>query len=86
MKFITYSLVASTLVLALTAPASAAINPNIGVEIRAAAGVNSQVNTVVEGTTVVLYGHVKDAHTLNQIERTARANGAEKIINSVLLK
>jgi len=85
MKYITYTLAASTLLLALAAPASAAINPNIAIDVRAAAGANSQVNTVIEGDTVVLYGHVEDAYALNQIEQAAKANGAERIINSVLL-
>lgn len=86
MKIIAYAIAASTFVLAMTVPASAEINPNIDDEIRAAAGADSRVRTLVEGETVLLFGHVNDAYTLNQISRTARANGAETVINSVLLR
>lgn len=74
---------ASALVLAIAAPASAAVSKNLVRDIQWASGVNSNVIATVNGTTVTLRGHVEDQLTLRAIERAARKNGAEKVINGV---
>ena len=86
MNIFTTTIAATTIALAISTTSEAEINPYIDVEVRAAAGINSQVKTVVEGETVVLYGYVKNTYALNQIERTAKANGAKRVINSVQVR
>ena len=77
------TIAASASLLAKNDPTTKPISPKISRDIQAAAGSNGHVNTVIVGDTVVMYGHVENAKRMEKIENVARANGAEKVINSV---
>ncbi len=81
MKLLTNTLTASALLLAIGSTATAAVSPNIVQEVRAAAGSASQLNVIVNDTTVTLTGYAEDGYSLNQATRVARENGAEKVLN-----
>jgi len=83
MKFITKSIAATALVFAIAAPASAMISPNLKQDILAAAGSNSNVQVAIDGDTVKLTGYVEDSYSLAAIERTAKAEGVDRVISNV---
>jgi len=83
MKFITKSIAATALVFAIAAPASAMVSPNLKNDVLAAAGSNSNVNVFIDGSTVTLTGYVEDAYALTAIERVAKAEGVDRVINNV---
>ena len=83
MKTFTHFIASTALLVAITAPASAAISPNLVRDVQFAAGVNSNVITTVNGDTVTLRGHVEDQAVVRAIERAARKNGAKSVVNGV---
>ena len=85
MNFITRSIAASALTLAIAAPAAAAINvKELRQDIRRAAGPNSNVSVVVKGDTITVYGFVEDRLNWSRIDRIARATGSKDVRNSVV--
>ena len=74
---------ASALMLAIAAPASAAISSSVIQDIQSAAGYNSEVNVRIDGNTVSLRGFVESESALRSIERVARLNGASVVNNNV---
>jgi len=83
MKFIAKSIAASALILAIAAPASAMVSPQLKQDVLSAAGSSSNVNVFVDGDTVTLTGYVEDAYTLSQVMRAANGEGVSKVINNV---
>jgi len=83
MKFIAKSIAASALILAIAAPASAMVSPQLKQDILAAAGSASNVNVFVEGDTVTLTGYVEDAYALSQVTQAANGEGVNRVINNV---
>ena len=83
MKTFTHFIASTALLVAIAAPASAAISPNLVRDVQFAAGVNSNVITTVNGDTVTLRGHVEDQAVVRAIERAARKNGAKSVVNGV---
>jgi len=83
MKLFSKLIATSALVLAIAAPASAAVSQTLKIDVLSAAGEGSNVNVVIDGDTVTLTGYVENALDLAAIERAALTNGAEKVINNV---
>lgn len=83
MNTFTKIVTASALLLAIAAPASAIVNPDLGKDIRAAAGGNSSISVRVNGESVTVYGVVTDGTAIQKIEQAALDNGAESVNNYV---
>lgn len=87
MKFITKTLAASALVIAIAAPAIAAPVSSVSDfrrDIRTAAGPSSNVTVVIRGDTVTLYGFVEGSQDLNRVNQVARKSGYTDIRNSIV--
>lgn len=84
MKSLTKSIAAVALILAISAPAFAKIDPNIVENVRSAAGANSNISVVVLGGTVSMFGYVEGNEELQAIEKVAKNNGAVEVLNGVL--
>jgi len=82
MKTLLKTISASALVLAIAAPASAMVSPNIKQDVLFAAGSNSNVSVIVEGDTVTLTGYVEDAYARTLVAQAAKADGV-RVINNV---
>lgn len=82
MKFSTQTIATAALILAIAAPASAMVSPNLKQDVISAAGAGGQVNVLVDGDTVTLTGYVEDAFALQAIEQAASSDGIE-VINNV---
>ena len=83
MNTFTKIVTASAFLLAIAAPASAIVSPEIGKDIRAAAGGNSSISVRVNGESVTVYGVVTDGTAIQKIEQAALDNGAESVNNYV---
>ncbi len=85
MKNLTKSMAASALIFAFAAPASAAVQADVALDVRLAAGPNSDVMVDVaeDGSIVTLNGYADKNISLIDIEEAARRNGAAEVINNV---
>jgi len=83
MKFITKAIAATALTLAIAAPASAMVSPQLKQDILSAAGTGSNVQVFIDGDTVTLTGYVEDSYALAQVAHAADAQGVSKVINNV---
>jgi len=83
MKFITKSIAATALVLAISAPAYAMVSPQLKQDVISAAGSGSNIHVFVEGDTVTLTGYVEDAYALSQAMQAADGEGVNKVINNL---
>jgi len=83
MKFIAQSIAASALILAIAAPASAMVSPQLKQDVLSAAGANSNVHVFVNGDTVTLTGYVEDSYALAKAEQAAHAEGVNKVISNL---
>jgi len=84
MKIIAKSIAATALVLAIAAPASAMVSPQLKQNIISAAGSGSNVNVIVNGDTVTLSGYVEDAYAFSQVMRAADSEGVSKVISNIV--
>lgn len=84
MKTFTKAIAAASLILVVAAPASAMLSSDIKSDVRSAAGSNSNVNVLIDGTTVTLTGYVEDAYALQAIAQAASTDGVDTVINNVL--
>jgi len=83
MKLFTKSIAATALVLAIAAPASAMVSPQLKQDIVSAAGSNSNVQVLVDGATVTVTGYVEDSYALSQVLQAADADGVDRVISNV---
>jgi len=83
MKLFTKSIAATALILAIAAPASAMVSPQLKQDIISAAGSGSNINVIVDGDTVTLTGYVEDAYALSQAMQAADREGVSKVINNL---
>jgi len=83
MKLITKLFATSALVLAIAAPASAMVSPQLKQDVLAAAGSGSNINVIIDGSTVTLTGYVEDTHALSRIQQAAKGEGVDRVISNV---
>lgn len=83
MKTFTKIISASALLLAISAPVSAMVSPELTQSIQAAGGYDSNIDVRIDGNTVSLSGYVEDEASLKRIEQLAKSSGAETVNNNV---